>query len=126
MADADTTGMALIQATAPMTVSAATAAGGFLVIAITGHLVTAVIVAASAAVCAALAVATARHPDTVSQARSALRTELVTAAEAWPEMASLGAADQLAQRTLGRVATFADRQFRQAANQARARAWPAR
>jgi ATP-binding cassette subfamily C protein CydC len=57
--------------------------------------------------------------DDVSQTRGALRTEFVTAVEAWTEMASLGAADRLADRTLRRLDTFEDRRFSQAATQAR-------
>jgi ATP-binding cassette subfamily C protein CydC len=119
MADADTTGMALIQATAPTIVAAAMTAGGCLVVVIAGYPLTAVIVAASAAVCAALAAATGRHADDGSRTRSALRTELVTAVDAWTEMASLGAAGQLARRTVRRLAAFEDRRFRQAATRAR-------
>jgi ATP-binding cassette subfamily C protein CydC len=47
--------------------------------------------------------------------------EMVSAADAWPEMASLGVADQLRQRTLRRVATLESGQFRSAAR----RAWTA-
>ena len=118
MADADTQGMALIQATAPMWVAAATTAGGCLVIAIAGYRLTAVVVAAGAAACVALAMA-AVPPLDASRARGGLRAELVTAVDAWAEMASLGATDQLAQRTLGRLAAFEDLRLRQAAAQAR-------
>ncbi len=118
MADADTAGMALIQATAPVIVAAAMTAGGCLVIVLAGYPHTAAIVAASAAVCAALAFATVRHTDDASRTRGALRTELVTAVDAWTEMASLGAADQLARRTLRRLACFEDRRFHHAATRA--------
>jgi ATP-binding cassette subfamily C protein CydC len=120
MADADNKGMALIQATAPITVAAAMAAAGCLAIVIAGYHVTALIVATGAALCAAVAVAAVRHADDVTRARSALRTELVTAVEAWPEMASLGAADHLAQRTLRRLDTFEGRRLQHAATHARA------
>jgi ATP-binding cassette, subfamily C, bacterial CydC len=119
MADADTTGMALIQATAPMITAAAMTAGGCAVIAIAGYPLAGVIVAVAAAACAALAAATARDAGDVSQARTGLRAELVTAVEAWPEMASLGAAGHLAQRTMRRLAAFDRRQSRRAAAQAR-------
>jgi len=118
MADADTRGMALIQATAPMVVTLALTVGGFVVIAVAGYPQTAVIVAVAAAVCAVLAVVGVRRAGDVSQARGTLRTELVTAVEAWTEMASLGAADRLADRTLRRLSTFECRQFGQAATQA--------
>jgi ATP-binding cassette subfamily C protein CydC len=119
MSDADTQGMAIIQATGPMTVSVAMTAGGCFAIVIAGYPLTALILAVATALCAALAVAAARQTDDLSLARGALRTELVTAVEAWPEMASLGAADQLAHRTEQRVATFERQRFRQAAGMAR-------
>ena len=72
------------------------------------------------AVCAVLATGTARRLSDPARARGALRTELVTAVGAWPEMASLGAVGQLAQRTGQRLAAFDDRQFARAAAQARA------
>jgi ATP-binding cassette subfamily C protein CydC len=119
MADADTKGMALIQATAPMVVTAAIAAGGCLAITLAGYPRVAVVVAVAAAVCATLAICTACRLDDGSRARGSLRTELVTAVAAWTEMASLGAADQLAHRTLRRLATFEHRRFRAAVTTAR-------
>jgi ATP-binding cassette subfamily C protein CydC len=106
MADADTHGMALIRATAPMMVAAALTAAGCLAITLAGYPLVAVVLAAAAAVCAALAVFTARRTDDGSHTRGSLRIELATAVGAWTEMASLGAADQLANRTLRRLATF--------------------
>jgi ATP-binding cassette subfamily C protein CydC len=119
MADADTKGMALIQATAPMIVTAAMTAGGCLAITLAGYPLVAVVLAVAAAVCAALAIFTARRMDDGSRARSALRIELVTAVGAWTEMASLGAADQLAHRTLRRLATFEGHRFHHALTTAR-------
>jgi ATP-binding cassette subfamily C protein CydC len=119
MADADTTGMALIQATAPMVVAAAMTAGGCLAVTLAGYPLVAVVLAVAAAVCATLAIFTARRMDDGSRTRSALRVELVTAVGAWTEMASLGAADQLAHRTLRRLATFEDRRFHYAVRTAR-------
>jgi len=119
MADADTTGMALIQATAPMIVAVAMTAGGCLAIVLAGYPLVAVVLAVAAAVCAALAIFTARRVDDGSRTRSSLRIELVTAVGAWTEMASLGAADQLAHRTLRRLAVFEDRRFHQAMTTAR-------
>jgi len=55
MADADTEGMALIQATTPMVTACAMTAGGCLVFALAGYPLTAVIIAVAAVVCAALA-----------------------------------------------------------------------
>lgn len=112
MADADTTGMALIQAKAPVVVAAATVAGGCLAVVVAGYPVVATVLATAAAICAMLAVAGARRMDDASLTRALLRTELVTAAEAWPEMASLGAADQLAHRAVARLAAFEGRQDR--------------
>jgi ATP-binding cassette subfamily C protein CydC len=114
MADADTTGVAVIRATAPMTVAAVMAVGGCLAIVLAGYPVVAVVLAVVAAVCAALAIFAARRLDDGSDTRSALRVELVTAVGAWTEMASLGAADQLAHRTLRRLATFEGRRFHHA------------
>ncbi len=112
MADADTEGMALIQATTPMVTACAMTAGGCLVFALAGYPLTAVIIAVAAVVCAALAATTAHH-------RGALRAELVTAVGAWPEMASLGAVGQLAGRALARITTFDGQRFRHAAATAR-------
>jgi ATP-binding cassette subfamily C protein CydC len=118
MADADTKGMAIMQATAPMVVAGATTAAGSIAIMIAGYPLTATIVAVAAALCAGLAIGSVRHADDASQARSALRTEFVAAVEAWTEMASLGAADQLARRTLQRVDTFEKSRLRQASTRA--------
>ena len=120
MADADTKGMALIRATAPMIVAAGLTAGGYLAIMLAGYPLVAVVLAVAAAVCAALAIITARRTDDGSHTRSALRTELVTAVGAWTEMASLGAADQLAHRTLRRLATFEVQRFHHGVTTARA------
>jgi ATP-binding cassette subfamily C protein CydC len=119
LADADTNGMALIQATAPMIVAAAVTATTSLVVLLAGYPATALIVAVAAALCAGLATHAACHADDGSTTRSALRAELISADEAWPEMASLGAADQLAHCTLRRLTAFEERRFRQTATQAR-------
>jgi ATP-binding cassette subfamily C protein CydC len=125
MADADTTGMALIQATAPVTVAAAMTTAGCLVIVLAGYplvvvvVVVVVVLAVAAAACAALAILAARRTDDGSRTRGALRTELVTAIGAWTELASLGATDQLAHRTLQRLATLERQRFRQAVTTAR-------
>jgi len=66
-----------------------------------------------------LATFMARRMDDGSRARSSLRIELVTAVGAWTEMASLGAADQLAHRTMQRLATFEDHRFHHALRTAR-------
>jgi ATP-binding cassette subfamily C protein CydC len=119
MADADTSGMALIRATAPMVVAAAMTAGGCLAIVLAGYPLVATVLAVAAVVCAALAVLTARSMGDESRSRSFLRVELVTAVEAWPEMASLGAVDQLANRTLRRLAAFEGHRFDHALRSAR-------
>jgi ATP-binding cassette, subfamily C, bacterial CydC len=119
MADADTKGMALIQATAPMIVAAAMTAGGCLAITLAGYPIVAVVLPVAAAVCATLAIVPARRMDDGSRARGSLRVELVTAVGAWTEMASLGAADQLAHRTLRRLATFEGHRFHHAVTSAR-------
>jgi ATP-binding cassette subfamily C protein CydC len=112
MADADTTGMAVIRATAPMVVAATLVAAGCLAITVTGYPGVAVVLFCAAAVCAGLAIFTARRTDDGSRTRGRLRIELVTAIGAWTEMASLGAADRLADRTLRRLGTFEDDRLR--------------
>ena len=119
MADADAAGMALIQATAPVAAAAAMAVGGCAVIAIAGYPVPAAIVATGAAACGGLAAMTARHTGRASQARAALRAELVIAVEAWPEMASLGAASLLAARTTRQLDAMGNRLGGRAAARAR-------
>jgi ATP-binding cassette subfamily C protein CydC len=118
MADADTKGMAIIQATAPMVVAAAITAAGSIVIIIAGYPQTATVVAIAAALCAGLAIGSVRRADDASQARGALRNEIVAAVQAWTEMASLGVADQLARRTLQRVDTFEKSRLRQVSKRA--------
>jgi ATP-binding cassette subfamily C protein CydC len=120
MADADNTGMALIQATAPVLVTAVMTAGGCVAIMLAGYPLAALALAVAVITCAALAAAAAHRMDDTSRTRGMLRTELVTAVEAWPEMASLGAADQLAHRTLRRLAAFESGRNRHAATIARA------
>jgi ATP-binding cassette subfamily C protein CydC len=120
MADADTTGMALIQATTPVVVTAAMSAGGCLAIALAGYPLVALGLAVAVIVCAALAAAAARRMDDTTRTRGLLRTELVTAIEAWPEMASLGATEQLAHRATHCLAAFEDRRNHHAATIARA------
>jgi ATP-binding cassette subfamily C protein CydC len=115
MADADTEGMALIQATAPMVTACAMTAGGSLVFALAGYPLTAAIVAVAAAGGAVLAAVTAHRAGDPARTRGAMRAELVTAVAAWPEMASLGAVGQLADRALARLTTFDDQTFRHAA-----------
>ncbi|MGW6196916.1 ATP-binding cassette domain-containing protein [Kribbella sp. NPDC055110] len=121
LADADTVGMTLIQATAPMTVAAAMVAGGCVTITIAGYPAVALVLAVGVAVCAALAIFTSRRTDDGSAARSRLRTELVTAVGAWTEMASLGAAERLADRTVRRLADFEDDRFHRDAAAGRTR-----
>jgi ATP-binding cassette, subfamily C, bacterial CydC len=120
MADADTEGMALIQAWAPMVTASVMTAGGCLVFALAGYPLTAAVVAVAAVVCAALATTSAHWTGDATRTRGALRGELVTAVGAWPEMASLGAAGQLAGRALDRITTFDGQRFRHAAATARA------
>ncbi|MDX6260053.1 MAG: ATP-binding cassette, subfamily bacterial CydC, partial [Kribbellaceae bacterium] len=120
MADADATGMALIRATTPITVAAAMVIGGCLAVMLAGYPSVAVILAAAAAICAVLAIVTARRTDDGSRTRGLLRVELVTAVGAWTEMASLGAADRLADRTLHRLAGFEGGRDRQEAVTGRA------
>jgi ATP-binding cassette subfamily C protein CydC len=119
MADADTEGMALIQATMPMVTACAMTAGGCLVFVLAGYPLTAAIVAVAAAGCAALAGTTAHQAGDPARARGALRSELVTAVGAWPEMASLGATGQLAGRAQARLIAFDGQTYRHSAAAAR-------
>ncbi|GAA4710980.1 ATP-binding cassette domain-containing protein [Phytohabitans rumicis] len=119
MSDADTTGMALIQAAAPAVCAATMTAGGCLAIVLAGYPPVAVVLAVTATVHAGLAAAAAYRTDDAARTRSLLRTELVTATGAWTEMASLGAAGLLADRTLRRLATFESQQNRHAVAAAR-------
>lgn len=120
MADADTTGMALIQATTPAVVTAVMTAGGCVAIALAGYPLVALALAVAVLACAVLATAAARRMEDTSRTRGLLRTEVVTAVEAWPEMASLGATEQLAERTMRRLAAFEGRRNHHAATTARA------
>jgi len=103
MADADSAGMALIECTTPVAVTAALTAGAVLAVAASTSVVPAAVLAAGVVIMAVIA---HRTPGTAREAeqntRKALRAELVTAVDAWTEMASLGAAEQLAARTTTR------------------------
>jgi ATP-binding cassette subfamily C protein CydC len=123
MADADTEGMALIQATAPLVTASVMTAGGCAVFALAGYPLTAAIIAVAAAGGAALAAVTAHLAGDPARTRGALRAELVTAVGAWPEMASLGAVCQLGERTTAQLMAFDDQRFRQAGATARTHAF---
>jgi ATP-binding cassette subfamily C protein CydC len=104
MADADSAGMALIESTTPVAVTAALTAGAVLAVAASASVVPAAVLAAGVVL---MAVTAHRAPGIAREAeqytRKALRAELVTAVDAWTEMASLGAAEQLAARTTARL-----------------------
>ncbi|WP_043665117.1 ATP-binding cassette domain-containing protein [Streptomyces xylophagus] len=104
MADADSTGMALIESTAPVAVTAALTIGAVLAVAVSTSLAPAAVLAAGVV---GMAMIAHRTPGTARDAeqhtRKALRAELVTAVDAWTELASLGAAEQLAERTTVRL-----------------------
>lgn len=103
MADADSAGMALIECTTPVAVTAALTVGAVLAVAVSTSVVPAVVLAAGVVIMAVIA---HRAPGAAHEAeqhtRKALRAELVTAVDAWTELASLGAAQQLAVRTRAR------------------------
>jgi ATP-binding cassette, subfamily C, bacterial CydC len=122
MADADTQGMALIQATKPMVTASAMTAGGCAAFALAGYPLTAAIIAVAAAGCAALATVTAHRAPDPARTRGALRAELVTAVGAWPEMASLGAVGQLTDRTTAQLTAFDRQKYRHATATARTQA----
>ncbi|MEU5345646.1 ATP-binding cassette domain-containing protein [Streptomyces sp. NPDC020766] len=103
MADADSDGMALIECTTPVAVTAALTVGAVLAVAVSTSVVPAAVLLAGVVVMAVIA---HRTPGTAREAeqhtRKALRAELVTAVDAWTELASLGAAERLAARTTTR------------------------
>ena len=100
MADADSAGMALIECTTPVAVTAVLTAGAVLAVAGALSVAPAAVLAAGVVIMAVIA---HRTPGSAREAeqhtRKALRAELVTAVDAWTELASLGAAEQLAART---------------------------
>ncbi|MFD4603321.1 ATP-binding cassette domain-containing protein [Streptomyces sp. NPDC058464] len=100
MADTESTGVALIESTAPVPVTAAMTLGAALAVALATSITPAAVLAAGVVI---MTVVAHRPPGTAGGAearlRKELRAELVTAVDAWPEMASLGAAEQLAIRT---------------------------
>ncbi|MGW3645423.1 ATP-binding cassette domain-containing protein [Streptomyces sp. NPDC000878] len=103
MADADSAGMALIEVTTPVAVTTALTAGTVLAVAVSMSVVPAAVLAAGVVVMAVIAHRTPGTAREVEQhTRKALRAELVTAVDAWTELASLGAAEQLAARTTAR------------------------
>ncbi len=105
MADADSAGMALIECTTPVVVTTALTVGAVLAVAVSTSFGSAAVLAVGVVVMALIAhraPGTAR--ETEQHTRKALRAELVTAVDAWTEMASLGAAEQLAARTTSRLA----------------------
>jgi ATP-binding cassette subfamily C protein CydC len=104
MSDADAVGMALIQSTALVTVAVVMALGGVLAVSLAISLTAATVLTAGIAVVATIAL---HRPDAhflEEVTRKNLRAEVVTAVDAWAEMASLGAATQLATRTTTRLA----------------------
>jgi ATP-binding cassette, subfamily C, bacterial CydC len=117
LADTDTAGMALIQATAPRVAAAAVTAGGCVAVVLSGYPTAALILAVAATSCALLAPRTAS--DDGGAARAELRTGLVAAVEARSEMASLGATGRLEQRTFAALAAFETDRLRGAVMSAR-------
>ncbi|MER6135589.1 ATP-binding cassette domain-containing protein [Streptomyces sp. NPDC001815] len=108
MADADSDGMALIESTTPVAVTAVLTVGAVFAIAASTSVVPAAVLLAGVVIMAVIA---HRTPGTAREAeqhtRKVLRAELVTAVDAWPELASLGAAEQLAARTTARFTRLA-------------------
>jgi ATP-binding cassette subfamily C protein CydC len=119
LADADADGMVLTKATAPMAVAAVVSATACLFAVLAGFPVAAAVLALAVAVSAGLAIHAASGADDGSGVRGAVRAELVGAVEAWPEMASLGTVEQLADRTIARLDAMAERRCAQASRQAR-------
>ncbi|MDQ1583558.1 MAG: ATP-binding cassette, subfamily bacterial CydC [Microbacteriaceae bacterium] len=110
MSDTETESMVLIRGIAPVVTFAIVAASGVVVTAFATMAGAAVLAIASLAA-VLLTVIRERVKRTTADAdagRRALRAETVTAVDAWPEMASLGAIDRLRERILTRLATLAD------------------
>ncbi|WP_405863710.1 ATP-binding cassette domain-containing protein [Streptomyces sp. NBC_00005] len=100
MDDADNVGMALIRSTAPIVVTAAITACAIAAVALATSVAPAAVLAAGVAIATLIAYRTPGAARAAEQhTRKALRAELVTAVDAWTEMASLGAGEQLAART---------------------------
>lgn len=114
MKDADTSGLALMQATTPMVVTAVMTTGGCAVVMLAGYPRTALVLVAGVLLCCGLAMATARRTDDPSLARGSLRREVVSAVDAWAEMASLGAVNQLVDRAMHHITAFERGWFRHA------------
>ncbi|WP_406437528.1 ATP-binding cassette domain-containing protein [Streptomyces sp. NBC_01613] len=103
MADADSAGMALIESTTPVAVTAALTTGAVIAVGASTSLAPAAVLAAGVVLMAVIAHRTpGTTRETEQHTRKALRGELVTAVDAWTELASLGAAEQLAARTTAR------------------------
>lgn len=103
MADTDTARMTLISATTPTVVATVIATAGALAVGLASSALAAAVLAAGAAVTALVAHRTSSTARTAEQrTRATLRAESVTATDAWAEMASLGATEQLAARTTAR------------------------
>jgi ATP-binding cassette subfamily C protein CydC len=97
--------MALIESTAPVAVTCAMTVGAVTAVALATSITSAAVLAAGVVIMAVIARRTAGTAREAEQYhRKALRAELVTAVDAWTEMASLGAAEQLAARTTTRFA----------------------
>ena len=99
LADADTAGMTLIRSSAPVTVTGALTAGGVLAVALAASIPAAGVLSVGVALLAAVAYLIPDPTVGAQHARAELRSEMVTAVDAWPEMATLGAAGQLSART---------------------------
>ena len=105
MTDTDAVGMALIRSTAPVTVTVVLALGGVVAVGLAISLTAAAVLVAGHVTVALIAL---KAPDTVhfneDSTRKNLRSEVITAVDAWAEMASLGATASLASRTTARLA----------------------
>jgi ATP-binding cassette subfamily C protein CydC len=110
MSDTETESMVLIRGIAPVVTFAIVAASGVAVAAF-ATTAGAVVLAAASLAAVLLTVVRERVKRTTTDAdagRRSLRAEAVTAVDAWPEMASLGAIDRLRERILARLTTVAD------------------
>jgi ATP-binding cassette subfamily C protein CydC len=105
MADAESESMQLIRGTAPVVVFVIVGAAAVAVTWVASPAAGAVLCVALglSAILTALSVRSLRKDSAEADRLRSLRAEAVTAIDAWPEMASLGAVDRLSERTLDRM-----------------------
>ncbi len=112
MNDTETESMSLITVISPLVSCVVVGGACVAVVALASPLAGAALgLAGLVSVAVALSGVTARAgKDDEDRARRSVRGELITALDAWPELASLGAADRLVERSSARLTRFAAEQ----------------